>query len=122
MAKLSIADLTAEALRPYVGQTLAFQRPAGEEHVTAGRVELELFRVSAGESIVQAEQAHPERYPKRQRVPFSALFVLPLDGQPLSLGLHRVTHPDFEAEEWFLSRVMIPGSDQRRAYYEAVFG
>jgi len=118
---LGITDLSAEALQPYIGQRLVFQRPAGEEHITGGRVELELMRVTVSEGASK-EAADPERYPKRKRVSFSALFVLPEGAQPLGMGLHRLMHPDFEAEEWFLSRVMVRDGDVRRAYYEAVFG
>ena len=122
MAKLVIKDLTAEALQPYVGQRLPFGRPAENEHVESGEVALELWRVTANENITKMEQEHPERYPQRRRQSFSALFVLPQNEQPLGMGLHRMLHPDFEVEEWFLSRVFVPGADSRKAYYEAVFG
>lgn len=122
MAKLAIKDLTAEALQPYVGQRLPFERPAENERPANGHVALELWRVTANENIAKVEQQHPERYTQRHRQSFSALFVLPQNEQPLGMGLHRMMHPDFEVEEWFLSRVFVPGADSRKAYYEAVFG
>jgi hypothetical protein len=122
LAKLAIKDLTAEALQPYVGQQMRFGRPAENEPAAGGHVTLELWRVTAHENITNAEKEHPERYPQRRRQSFSALFVLPQNEQPLGMGLHRIMHSDFEVEEWFLSRVLVPSGDNKRAYYEAVFG
>ena len=120
--KLAIKDLTAETLQPYVGQKLPFGRPAENQQGATTPVTLELWQVTANDKISKAEQEHPERYPQRRRQSFSALFVLPQNEQPLGMGLHRMMHPDFEVEEWFLSRVLVPGADSKRAYYEAVFG
>lgn len=120
MTKLGIAELSAEALRPFVGKKLEFQRPVEDAHITNGRVELELMRVTVPESALKIPQSAAET--SARRVSFSALFVLAPDGQPLGMGLHRLMHPDFEPEEWFLSRVYVPGEDMRRAYYEAIFG
>ena len=120
--KLAIQDLTAETLQPYVGRTLPFERPAENGDAASAQVTLELWRVTANENITKMEQEHPERYPQRRRQSFSALFILPQNEQPLGMGLHRMMHPDFEVEEWFLSRVLVPDGDRKRAYYEAVFG
>lgn len=112
--KPGLGEFTDEMMRPYVGQTLTFQRPTGEP------VELELIEVASQNRIFEVESARPEGW-TRQRVPFSLLFSLKEGFSPLGQGLHRLQHHDFQSDEWYLSRVSVPQRDHNKAYYEAVF-
>ena len=119
--KLDLRTLTAEMVRPLVGQTFVFQRPVEQQTISGGRVELELLEVASHDGVVQRESAYPGSHLKRSRVPFSLLFVLKENLPALEVGLHRLKHEAFQQELWHIARVHVPGRDPGRAYYEAVF-
>jgi uncharacterized protein DUF6916 len=107
--KLAMRDFTAETFRPLLGRMLRFRRPTPSSGGSVGEVDLELLEVNS------------HNHAGALRAPFSLLFVLPDGVHPLGQGLHRLMHESFDSEEWYLSRVSVPGLGHDRAYYEAVF-
>jgi len=84
------------------------------ESADAARLQVEL-------ELLEVTRQNAGGRPSGFREPFSLLFAL-RSSKPLASGLHSITHDDFEAAGWFLTRVLVPGRDPRLAYYEAVFG
>ena len=109
VGKPGMREFTAETFRPLVGRMLRFHCPAPSSGGSAGDVDLELLEVKS------------HNHAGALRAPFSLLFALPDGVHPLGQGLHRLMHESFESDEWYLSRVSVPGRAQDRAYYEAVF-
>lgn len=120
--KHELRNLAAEMLRPYIGKVFVFKRPADQQELSGGRVELELLTVTSHDRVMQIESARPEKQGARLRAPFSLLFVLKEGTPPLGWGLHLLQHEDFAAEEWHVARVHVVGRNPARAYYESVFG
>lgn len=99
---LSLGELRAEDLEPHVGGKVKFETAAGV--VT----ELELCRVSVSRPI------------GLKRTPFSVLLRCGVAGAPGD-GLWTIRQEGFEAEAWFVNRVVGHGMEPGPAYYEAVF-
>ena len=113
VGKLGLREFTSETFRPLLGCALRFRRPTPSSGGDSGDVELELLEVKS--------HNHAGAPVSAWRVPFSLLFALPDGVHPLGPGLHRLMHESFASEEWYLSRVSVPGLGHERAYYEAVF-
>jgi hypothetical protein len=105
-----MSQYTGDTFEPYVGQVFAFEPPTDAHGNRRESVRLEL---------VEILRSRPRGVPGL-RDPFTLLFVL-RSAEPLGRGLHRLAHEDFEACDWFVNRVMVPGRDARAAYYQAVF-
>jgi hypothetical protein len=106
--KFVMEKYAADTFLPYLGQVFNFE----SVDVAAQRVQLELSEVRRQESSGR---------PNGFREPFALVFTA--SGGALSTSaLLRLMHDDFEAADWFLTRVMVPDRDPRLAYYEAVFG
>lgn len=119
-AKQSLQDVTAESFKPYEGHDLVFSRPIAGRGLVSKSVELKLAKVTVHERIAEIESRNPALKGKRTRTPFSLAFELK-GGEPLSEGLHRLIHKDFDGCQIFLSRVSAPRADGT-LLYEAVFG
>lgn len=114
-----IQEYVAELFYPHAGRQFTFLRPA-DPSGSRSSVVFDLVKVDAHEEFGRRVGVGPDRLYKR--VPFSLLFRL-CSQAPLGRGLHQIQHPDFEPEEWFLSRIMLPGQDPGPScmWYEAVF-
>lgn len=110
--KFEMRNYAAEMFLPYVGQVLLFEPPANEQTDSCDAFQLEL---------VEVRRPTSRNRPDGFREPFTLLFAL-RGLQFLGPGCHRIAHHDFEPSEWLLTRVLVPGSDPRAAYYEAIFG
>jgi len=111
-AKFQMQDYLAEMFFSYVGQVIEFDRPTDASGISGGRVALELLDVRKPNTGAEAQGF---------RKPFALLFAL-RSPEPLGRGLHRIAHADFEPDDWFITRVLVPGRYPDVAYYEAVFG
>jgi hypothetical protein len=110
--RFEMPQFTADIFAAYVGQILEFERPEAREDKPPIPARMQLVEVTRHR--MQAGMT---------REPFSLLFVM-RDQPPLSRGLHRLHHDDFEACDLYLERVIAPKyqqSDPMGMYYEAVF-
>ncbi len=117
--KPGLRELTADMFRSAVGQIFVFRRPAEQQTISGGIVELRLVEVK---SLVSARGSSSDSGLAKFRDPFSLLLELVEGIPPLGPGLHRIEHPDFLPEDWHVGRVHVVGGDPKKAYYEAVFG
>jgi hypothetical protein len=104
--------LTADTFEPLVGEEFVFGRPANPDGGFAGLVRMKL-----------ASLTRLPLHDLTDRQPFSIIFVLK-DQPPLTMGLHRLLHPELEPFDMFLSRVMAPRlqkADPAGMFYEAIF-
>jgi hypothetical protein len=115
-----LENLSAESFQPFAGHTLIFARPVSSGSIVSRTVELKLAKVERHERIAKIESKNPANYGERSRPSFSLLFELKND-EPLSAGLHRLVHGDFDGHQIFLSPVAQPRPDGTLVY-EAVFG
>jgi hypothetical protein len=118
--RFRLQDVDAESFLPFVGRTLAFERPACDQNFASATTELRLAKVTPHENISRIESHNPAMNGKRKRESFSLLFEQK-GGTPLGQGLHRLAHADFEDFQLFLSQVGMPGQDGT-IYLEAIFG
>ena len=112
---LTIAEYTPETFASRVGECFRFTT-ADERGPRGIELNLTLLEVRSPKrpGIAEADE----------REPFALLFAAPGD-IPFLQGLCLLRHPDFAAEEVFLTRVMPPrgkSSESYGSYYEAVFG
>ena len=106
------APLTADEFEPRVGEEFVFARPATPDGSSAGVVRMKL-----------ASLTRLQRHDLTDREPFSIIFELK-NQAPLSMGLHRLLHPQLEPYDMFLSRVTVPRlqkAEPAGMFYEAIF-
>jgi hypothetical protein len=104
---LTLGEITVEFFRNTEGRNYRFEQPGG-----GGHVDLELLEV--GERKTSA-------WPGGRAIPFALLFRA-VDNAVLQPGLPRLMHPEVEACEMSLQRIMPPpGFAANAVYYEAVF-
>ena len=105
---LLLSQITSDFFSGAEGRTYRFQQPGAEGYADLELLELEERKEMAG--------------PGGRVKPFSLLFRL-VGGELLQPGLPKLLHPDCEAFEMSLQRIMPPqGHRPDAVYYEAVFG
>jgi hypothetical protein len=109
-AKIGVAAFTADLFAGRIGEVFRLVRSVDTPGAALTPYELELVEVKRWGKAV-AGGTHE---------PFALLFML-RSRHPLGRGLYRVLHDALEADDLFLSRVVVPGKEPRAVYYEAVF-
>lgn len=116
-----LRELSAEMFSPRVGEVFIFRRPAHPDSASKDYVELKLVDVKAFSALQAGTHSSENSGIAPERAAFSMLFELSEGISPPGAGLHRIEHPEFQPEEWYIARVKVFGRDPKKAYYEAVF-